>query len=183
MRSALAILVVAAIAIGENSAVASQDDSRLEALFASLKTANTTAEAASVEQQIWGIWLEVSDDQAGESLAAGVRAMQTGDAATALSAFDRVVNVAPNFAEGWNRRATLHYMLGDYPSSISDIAKTLALEPRHFGALSGLALIRAAQRRPFEALEALERVTRVHPRMPGLEDRVAQLTKQLGEAI
>ena len=73
--------------------------------------------------------------------------------------------------------------MGNFEASLRDIDRTLALEPRHFGALSGLALIREAQGRPFEALEALEQLIRLHPQLPNLLERVDRLTRQLGEPI
>ncbi len=73
--------------------------------------------------------------------------------------------------------------MGALDASLRDIDHTLALEPRHFGALSGLAMIRETQRRPFEALEALERVTQLHPRLPQLQERVDRLSRQLGDPI
>ena len=110
-------------------------------------------------------------------------AMRKGDGAAALSAFDAVVAAAPEFAEGWNKRATLHWLMGNPAASVQDIERTLALEPRHFGALSGLSMIREAQGRPFEALEALEKVAQVYPKLPELERRIEHLTVQLGEPI
>ena len=89
----------------------------------------------------------------------------------------------PAFAEGWNKRATLYWLLGEYEASVADIARTLALEPRHFGALSGLSMIREAQSRPVEALEALEKVLELHPHLAHLQERIDHLTRQLGEAI
>jgi tetratricopeptide (TPR) repeat protein len=109
--------------------------------------------------------------------------MDLGDGAAALQAFNAAVTAKPDFAEAWNKRATLYYLLRRYAESIADIEQTLELEPRHFGALSGLALIREAQNRPFEALEALERVSQIHPQLPNLRERVDRLTAQFGVAI
>ena len=163
--------------------MASQTDPRLDALFTSLKIASNSEEAEVIALKIWDLWHQTDNPSAARHMSDGIAAMNSGDAAAALEEFDAVTAAAPTFAEGWNRRATLFYLLGDFPASIRDIEKTLALEPRHFGALSGLALIREAQHKWFEALEALDRVSKIHPKMPQLEERLDQLSRQLGEAI
>ncbi len=160
-----------------------QNDARLDDLFARLASAKSAREAAPVEVAIWSAWLDLDHPDAAPWLARGMQAMSARRLAEALAAFDRVVELAPDYAEGWNKRATVHWLLGSHDASTADIDRTLALEPRHFGALSGLAMIREAQGRPFEALEALEKLTRIHPRLTHLEQSVERLTAQLGEAI
>jgi len=182
-RRRLAWIPLVLAVLLEGTALADQTDPRLGALFRALADAPSTPQAARVEAEIWSVWLECDQQDARESLARGLRALDAGDVRTALRAFDEVVGRAPDFAEGWNKRATAHYLMGAFDASLRDIERTLALEPRHFGALSGLALIRAAQGRPFEALEALEQVARLYPRLPHLQERVDQLTRELGEPI
>jgi tetratricopeptide (TPR) repeat protein len=109
--------------------------------------------------------------------------MASGDAAAALEAFNTAVAQKPDFAEAWNKRATLNYLLRRDAESVEDIERTLELEPRHFGALSGLALVRERQNRPFEALEALERASQIHPQLPNLREWIDRLTAQFGEPI
>ncbi len=159
-----------------------QRDPRLDPLFSQLAQGDAL-EAARAEQAIWEIWLESGDDDTDRRMTRGVRAMNRGDFGGALAAFESVVEAAPGYAEGWNKRATLYWLMGQLDASVADIDRTLALEPRHFGALSGLAMIREAQGRPFEALEALEKVVKIHPKLPHLGERIDHLTRQLGEPI
>ncbi|TMA34248.1 MAG: tetratricopeptide repeat protein [Deltaproteobacteria bacterium] len=163
--------------------MADERDARLRELFARLAAAASEREAGAVEREIWSAWLATDDENVAPWIARGLAAMEARDLAAALQAFDRVVELAPDYAEGWNKRATLHWLRGSFEESVADIDRTLALEPRHFGALSGLAMIREAQGRPFEALEALEQLLHIHPRLPQLRERIEQLTAQLGEAI
>ncbi len=163
--------------------MASQNGSRLDELFSKLLTEEVPAMIRSLESRIWRIWLEADDLATQGALMRGTEAMNAGDARTALGSFNAVVQASPDFAEGWNRRATLYYLMGDHAASVADIERTLTLEPRHFGALSGLALIHEAASRWFEALEALDQVRRIHPRMPGLEERLDQISQQLGQAV
>ena len=160
-----------------------RNDPRLQTLFARLAAASSEREGTAVEQEIWAAWHAPADDAVAPWLRIGLAAIDAQELSAALAAFDRVVELAPDFAEGWNKRATLHCLLGDYDDSLADITRTLEIEPRHFGALLGLAMIREAQGRPFEALEALERVMRIHPKLPRLRDRIEKLSAQLGETI
>jgi tetratricopeptide (TPR) repeat protein len=163
--------------------MAERREARLRELFARLAHSASEHEASAVEREIWSAWLATDDEAAVPWIRRGLAAMEARDFDAALQAFDRVVELAPDYAEGWNKRATLHWLRGQYEESLADIDRTLALEPRHFGALSGLAMIREAQGRPFEALEALEALMQIHPRLPQLRDRIEQLSAQLGQAI
>jgi tetratricopeptide (TPR) repeat protein len=171
------------IGSGGGLAVADQKNPKLSALFDGLASARSSGEAAPIEQRIWQLWLHADDEVVNRTMQAGMRAMDMGDGAAALQAFDAAVAAKPDFAEAWNKRATLYYLLRRFPESIADIERTLELEPRHFGALSGLALIREAQNKPFEALEALERASQIYPQLPNLGEWVDRLTSELGEAI
>ena len=163
--------------------MADQNDGRLDELFGFLRAVDRAADVARVENEIWKIWLQTGDPAVDAQMVEGMRALDAGDGARALAAFSAVVAAAPDFAEGWNKRATLYYLMGEFDESAADIERTLALEPRHFGALSGLALIREAQQRPFDALEALEKVQYIHPHLPHLRERIDRLTRALGEPV
>jgi len=144
-----------------------QKDPRLDALFAELSVADGADRAQALEARIWSIWLEPpAGPGIAEAMQRGLRMMALGQGHDAMRAFDTVVAAAPGYAEGWNKRATIRYALGDLDGSIEDIQRTLALEPRHFGALSGLGLVRLAQDKPAEALEAFELALKIHPNLP-----------------
>ena len=162
-----AILLACGVLGAVGAAFADQTDPRLEDLFATLEQAPTADEAAPIEQQIWAIWFEAPDEVAQSLMSAGVTAMQRGDYDAALKEFDQVIASTPDFAEGWNRRATLYYLTGDLELSLADITKTLELEPRHFGALSGRGLVYTQLGELDRALDAFEAALAVNPRMPG----------------
>ncbi len=163
--------------------MADQNDPALVGLFEALAASRSVTEAASYEREIWARWLQSGSEAVDRDLARGMGAMDQGDARAAMDAFNAVISAAPDFAEGWNKRATLFWLLGNHEESVADINRTLALEARHFGALSGLSMIRESQNRPFEALEALEKLVEIHPNLPQLKLRIDHLTRQLGESI
>lgn len=154
---------------------ADQTSDRLPALFEKLQSTLDTNKAERIEQQIWAIWGLPEERKASVPFASGVIAMQHGDYRGARLYFDKVVKTAPNFAEGWNKRATIAYALGDFEASVLDIQKTLALEPRHFGALSGLALIYEANGQEEAALDVLIQVKEIYPGMSGIDERMRDL--------
>ena len=159
---------------------AGQDDPRLDSLFAALQADAPPPDMTAIERRIWTIWLESGDAALDAVMVEGIRAMGRGDHAAALESFNALVEAAPDFAEGWNKRATLYWLMGDFEASAADVDRTLALEPRHFGALSGLAMIRMAQRRPQEAYDALRRMLAVHPHAEGARRRLERLGRILG---
>ncbi len=170
--------LAAAIVLLASPALADQIDQRLPALFAQLKAGPEAA--AMAEPLIWEIWGETIDPESVELLEQGSAAMAARAWPTALERFDRLVARSPNFAEAWNKRATLYYLMGDYLDSVADIQKTLALEPRHFGALSGLGLIFMAIGKPEPAIESFEAALAIHPYLPGAKQNIESLRAQVG---
>jgi len=134
----LALLLLLATVPGR--ATADQTDPRLDALFRELETTGSPRAAASAEREIWAIWMETDEATARRALARGIRLMRRARLREAETAFTRAIEAAPEFAEAWNKRATVRFLQGADVASARDIRHTLALEPRHFGALSGLGI-------------------------------------------
>lgn len=184
VRFALAAAALWAGVIAAWPASGDQNDPRLPALFDGLQAVADPAEAELIELKIWSIWMSSDDPEVNIRLAHGVERMNMGDYKTALTAFDAIVAMAPDFAEGWNKRATVLYLMGDYAASMKDVDRTLALEPRHFGALSGLGLINVGLGDDEAALDAFERALAVNPHMPGARSNAEMLRERLeGRAI
>jgi len=162
-----------------NPALAAQDDPRLNALFEALAEAEDPRDATLLETSIWLIWHQSGDPRIDALMAEGIEAMDETEYAKAEAIFGRIVERAPRFAEGWNKRATVRYLRGNYQGSIDDIDKTIALEPRHFGALSGLGLVYLALGREEAALDAFKRALAVHPRLPGTAEQIRALEEKL----
>ena len=162
-------------------ASADQRDPRLDKLFAQLKAAATDEDGMAIESQIWDIWMKSGDENVDALMSIGVAAMDNSDLTQAYQAFDRIVHLAPNFAEGWNKRATVLYYMGRYKESLADIEKTLALEPRHFGALSGRGLCDVELKHEKEALDAFDQALAIDPHMPMIRQAVEEIKKSLAD--
>lgn len=162
---------------------ADQRDPQLSTLFALLAEAPTPAVAEPVEREIWLRWTQHDDPAVAALMAEAGLAMAVDDLDQALAALDRVVAMAPDFAEGWNRRATVFYLAGRPQVSLADIERVLALEPRHFGALAGRGLCLIALDRPAEAAEAYAAALAIHPQMQGARQRLDTLRRGLGDDI
>ena len=160
---------------------ADQTDPRLPDLFTQLRAAPSYAEAAPIEAQIWIIWGHSGNAEVDRLMEAGSSALAAGDGEDALAAFDQVVLLAPKFAEGWNKRATTNYLLGHIAESEADIARVLTLEPRHFGALSGLGLCETRRDRLPEAAEAFRRALALDPSMPGAKFNLQSIEDELAK--
>jgi tetratricopeptide (TPR) repeat protein len=153
--------------LGVGVSAADQNDSRLDTLFAQLLTAPGIGEARPIEISIWEVWTLSDDSAVAELMKESAAAMSRRDYPRALRYLDQVVAIAPEYAEGWNRRATVYYLAGRYEDSLADIARTLALEPRHFGALSGRGLVLTELEREEEALRSFEEALTIHPHLIG----------------
>lgn len=166
------------------AAWAAQDDPRLPDLLDRLAAADDLAAARQLEGEIWELWTATDDATAAALMAEGQRQLAARAWPSALQSFERLVALKPDFAEAWNKRATVYYLMGDYRASVLDIQRTLALEPRHFGALSGLGLIYMAMDQPAAALRAFEAALAIHPYLPGGRIHVEALRQQLeGEPL
>lgn len=161
------------------SAAADQTDGRLDQLFDVLASSQNAQEVAQAEATIWSIWFESGDEEIDRLLGSGSAAMSAGRLDEAIGWFDRVVNLAPEFAEGFNRRATAYYLAGRDAESVVDIQRTLALEPRHFGAISGMGLIFLRRGDERGALSAYEAVLAIHPRSLSARVQVERLRRKL----
>jgi tetratricopeptide (TPR) repeat protein len=148
---------------GAGIAAADQKDARLPALFEALQKAPDPVAALEVEAKIWAIWLEANDPAIDQLMTEGSEAMGTQQYGRALEKFNAIIAQRPDFAEGWNKRATLYYLMGNYEQSLADIDRTLELEPRHIGALSGLGLVNLRMEREEAAADAFQRVLAIDP--------------------
>jgi tetratricopeptide (TPR) repeat protein len=148
------------------TASADQRDPSLPTLFKFLKSATHSNQASVVEDKIWEIWSMTGDPKLDKLMVSSSEAMENGDYRLALEDIDRILQAKPDFAEGWNKRATVYYLMGDYEKAIADIHHTLELEPRHFGALSGLGMSNMKLGRDAAAAEAFRRLLRIDPLYP-----------------
>ena len=155
----------------------------LTPLFQQLEQATGQSEAAQLESMIWQHWLEAPDAESEALMASIGQAMSGGDLAVALQISDELVDSYPDFAEAWNKRATVHYMLGNNEQSVSDIRETIAREPRHFGAISGLGLIFLRDQNFDAALSAFEQVLAISPASQSARQSVARLRQELEREI
>ena len=136
--------------------------------------------ASKAAAALWQLWHRSGDPRLDALLLEGIEAMQDQRLAEADTAFTRLIDTAPHFAEGWNKRATVRYMTKDYAGSVADCRETLARNPNHFGALSGQGLCHMALGEYRQAAEAFRRALAVHPH---LENGRVNLRTALGEVV
>lgn len=145
----------------QNDAAARQ--ALLDELFAALADAETEEEGRAIERTILGVWLESSSPSIDLLMRRGLDALSEENYDRAYFYFDEVVTLAPGFAEGWNKRATIHYIREDYASALRDIEHVLRLEPRHYEALAGLGIILEELGDKKGALDAYRRAVALNP--------------------
>ena len=162
----------------ENNDVIDTGDN-IDRLFEKLRRDIKPKSASATARMIWREWSYSGSKSIDLLMSWAARAMRTNNNAKALDLLDQVVTLAPEYAEGWNRRATLYYTMSNYSSSLSDIERTLALEPRHFGALSGLAAILQRFNKPDEALETWYKVLEIYPANENAQKAVINLEEKL----
>ena len=175
----LACLWLAAALAGSMAAAADQRDPRLEELFIALSAAPDPESALGIEGAIWRIWLDGGDSTLNELMGEGIAAMSTNRLRDAAGRFTDLILAAPGFAEAWNKRATVYYLMNRLEDSVRDIERTLALEPRHFGAISGMGLIFLRRGDEEGALEAFEKVLEIHPHARSAQFHVQRLRERL----
>jgi len=158
-------------------------DETLERLFERLADASD-GEAGRIEKEITDRWSESGSDSADLLLLRGRKAMRKKDFQKAIGHFSRLIAFRPDFAEGWNARATAHFAEKNLGRSLADLYEALRLEPRHFGAMIGMALIMESLDRKDEAYAAYKAAQDLHPNVDGAEAGLERLKKAVrGEPI
>ncbi len=171
------VLALTLAACGERSVV--RTDPELDALFAQLEQAADTQSAAPIEQAIWAHWAESGSPTVNILLERAAAAESDGDSDLALGFLDQASDLAPDYAEPWNRRANLAYRSEDYTGAVAAIQETLKREPRHFGALAGLGLIYEELGQQRAALEAFRAALAVHPHYGSALEGVRRLEPRI----
>ncbi len=129
--------------------------------------------AATAEALLWKSWCRSGDSEVDRIFRAGVEALEQGHLDAAEESFDRVIQLAPDFAEGWNKRATVRYMRKNFTGSIADWQETLARNPNHFGACSGQGLCHMALNEYREAAICFSRALEIHPHLTAVRHNLA----------
>jgi tetratricopeptide (TPR) repeat protein len=130
------------------------------------------AVAARAEAALWAMWCRSSDAGVNALMREGIAAVEGRRLDDAEGIFTRMIERAPDFAEGWNKRATVRYLARDYAGSIADCEATLARNPRHFGALSGQGLCHLARGEPRQAAALFRRALAVHPHLDAVRSNL-----------
>ena len=157
-------------------------DIRLNQLFAQLKKSNNASLAFEIEMKIWNIWsTHPTHDSLTQSLAKGSGLISKGELEAAYKIFSTIIESAPDWAEGWNKRATVLYLMGRYQESLKDIDEVLKRESRHFGALSGQGLVQTELKNYEKAIKSYQTVQKIYPSIRAAKVMIPQLRKLIKE--
>ena len=159
--------------------LADQTDPQLDDYFLRLKFTDSPREIRELENLIWASWLAHPNPDVERLMSAATARMNSGAFSQALRIYSQLIESYPNFAEAWNKRATLYYVLEDFAASVADIEATLALEPRHFGALSGLGLVYIQQGELDKARDAFVKLLEVHPNSANAQQNLERIENEL----
>ena len=164
-----------------NSLNANERDNQLNRLFNKLKINNLSL-VYGTEQKIWEIWsTHPTDEKLTLELLKGSNLMQGNTISESIKIFSKLIELDPNWAEAWNKRATALYLIGDYEGSQKDIDRVLELENRHFGALAGQGLVNIKLENYEKAIESYKRAQEIYPAMQSpkiMIEKIEQLIKQ-----
>jgi len=164
-----------------NTLNANERDNQLNRLFNELKI-NNLALVYGTEQKIWEIWsTHPTDENLTLELLKGSNLMQGDTISESIKIFSKLIELDPNWAEAWNKRATALYLIGDYEGSQKDIDRVLELENRHFGALAGQGLVNIKLENYEKAIESYKRAQEIYPAMQSpkiMIEQIEQLIKQ-----
>lgn len=165
------------------SAHSDQTDPELDALFDALQAASDAVVIARLESRIWERWLAHPNPDVARLMELGTRSLNARQYAEALLIFSQLVESFPDYAEAWNKRATLYYLLGEFEQSLADIRETIALEPRHFGALSGMGMVLIQQGKLEEARQAFLTLLDLHPNSPNARENLRRVEEALSRNV
>jgi len=169
-------IVIAFFILLINTVLYAEDQNKeLERLFLDLKK-NIPSKSANIEQKIWLLWsTHPSDEKLTSLLDEGSRLVQDQKFYKAISIFTDAIEIDPTWAEAWNKRATVFYMIGEFQKSQNDIDKVLALEQRHFGALAGQGLVNIQLKNYEKAIKSYEKAQEIYPAMRSPKIMIKQI--------
>jgi tetratricopeptide (TPR) repeat protein len=165
------VLLLPALPVNAQSAV--------DGLFEKLQETQNPIEARQLERKIWEAWSKSESDTLDALMQGGVTVLEKGDYARAQEIFSTMIELKPDYAEAYNKRASVRFLAGDYAGSVADIERTLKLEPRHFGALSGLGTIMERLDNLDEALKAYRRALAANPHLNDGADKLKELRRRI----
>jgi tetratricopeptide (TPR) repeat protein len=152
----------------------------LPALFKALRDQDDLVRALS-ESSIWQVWSRSGDPKVDGLFAAGVEQMNHGQAQAAIDTFSQIISLKPDFAEGWNKRATVYFFIGEYDKSLRDCDEVIKRNPTHWGALSGYGQIYLQLDKPEQALAYFQRALAANPNLQQIDQMIEQLKQALIE--
>ena len=184
MKKILRILILSLFFFSNVNA--EEKNNKLDKLFSELKNTKDLSSAQAIENKIWEIWsIHPSDDRRGfrltELLIQGTRLMDMRELSKAYEVFTKVITVESDWAEAWNKRATVLYLMKEYESSLADIEITLVLEPRHFGALSGQALNYIELNLYEKAIESYKAAQKIYPLLDSAKKMIPELQELIND--
>ena len=172
MKKIIAIILL--IFVNSNLS-ANEKNTKLDKLFNELKINNAKV-AAMIEQEIWSLWsTHPTDQKLTVRLEEGSMFVRNQQLTKARDIFTEVINIDQNWAEAWNKRATVLYMMGEFQKSQDDIDKVLALEARHFGALAGQGLVNIQLKNYEKAIRSYEQAQEIYPAMRSPKIMIKQI--------
>ena len=170
------IIIFLILFLGQfNSSIASDINIQLDKLFQELKNINSNS-AFQTEQKIWKLWsTHPTNDKLTAKLEEGSQFVRDQNYLKAIDIFTEVINLDKNWAEAWNKRATVFYLMGEFHDSQNDIDKVLALEKRHFGALAGQGLVNIQLKNYEKAIRSYKKAQEIYPRMRSPKKMIKQI--------
>ncbi len=178
----LNLILAAVLPVFLTCAAFAEDTGKLDELFTRLLTAEAD-EAGRIETEIWIEWRKSGSPALDLLLQRGLDAMNLGDFDQAIEHFTAVIDHDPDFVEAWNARATAYFYRGDFGPSLADIGHVLAVNPRHFGALSGLGMFLESTGQPDRALKAYQAALAIDPHLAGAVEAVERLSTDQGQEL
>ena len=166
-----------------NYSISNERESQLDELFENLQISDASL-SYGIEQKIWSLWsTHPSDQSLTIKLSEGSKLVREKQLIKAKKIFTDVIELDPKWAEAWNKRATVLYMLGDYQASQNDIDKVLILEQRHFGALAGQGLVNIKLENYEKAIESYKKAQEIYPSMQSPKIMIKQIKELIKQEL
>ena len=179
MKNILAIIL---LFLSTTILTANERDAQLDKLFNELK--RNTSSSSSIVQKIWTLWsTHPTDEKLTSILDEGSRLVQDQKLAKAIEIFTDVIKMDPTWAEAWNKRATVYYMIGEFQKSQDDIDKVLELEKRHFGALAGQGLVNIQLKNYEKAILSYKKAQEIYPSMQSPKTMIKQIENLIKQEL